>query len=68
MTLDTEKTIYICTDRTNAEVKLLLPRNFLKQHGVDVVELNLADPNPECTDAAEFRLLQEEMEEFNFEV
>ena len=64
MTLDTENTIYICTDRDNEEVRVLYPRNCQ----IHVVELNLSDRNPESTDAAEYKLLAEEMESITFEL
>ena len=66
MTLDTESTIYVCTDRNNAEVRLLIPTKLLK--GIEVVELNLSNPDPDSTDAAEHKLLAEEMAEIRFEV
>lgn len=64
MTLDTEKTIYVGIDRTNAYLKILLPKGCK----LDLMELRLDDPHPESTDAAEFRLLVEEMEDFQFEL
>jgi hypothetical protein len=66
MKLDTESTIYVCTDRNNAEVRLLIPTNLLK--GIEVVELNLSDPDPDSTDAAEHKLLSQEMAEMRFDV
>ncbi|OHD23026.1 MAG: hypothetical protein A2Y38_23315 [Spirochaetes bacterium GWB1_59_5] len=71
MQLDTENTIYVCTDRDNAEVKLLLPKRltaWMKENKMDLSELNLSDPSPESTDAAEYKLLAEEMEEHRFDV
>jgi hypothetical protein len=67
MHLDTQNTLYVCTDRTNDEVKLLLPRRF-KELNLEVAQLNLADPSPECTDADEYRLLATEMEELRFDL
>jgi len=61
MTLDTENTIYVATDRTNDEVRVLLPRKLAGQ--LELVHLTLDDPAPESTDRAEHRLLQEEMDE-----
>ncbi len=71
MQLDTESTIYVCTDRDNAEVKLLLPKrltDWMKENKVNLTELNLSDPSPESTDSAEYKLLAREMEEHRFEV
>lgn len=64
MTLDTENTIYFCADRTNAEVKVLLPKSLK----LEIIELRLDDPDPESTDDAEYKLLAEEMTELTFEV
>lgn len=50
---------YLCTDVTNGTVHLLLPKTL----NFEVVELRLDDPDPSRTDAAEFKLLREEMEE-----
>lgn len=71
MELDTLKTIYFCKDSDNAEVRLLLPpaiSQLLEEKGIDFVELNLSDPDPESTDAAEYRLLAPNMREFQFDV
>lgn len=64
MQLDTENTIYIGLDGSNAEVKVLVPRNLK----VEIVELNLADRDPESTDAAEFKLLETEMNKTTYEI
>jgi len=56
--LDANNTIYIGLDGTNGEVKVLIPRKFK----ADIVELKLDDRNPESTDAAEFRMLESEMD------
>ena len=66
MKLDTKSTIYVCTDALNAEVRLLIPQDVLK--GIEVVELNLSDPDPDSTDAAEHKLLSQEMAEMRFDV
>lgn len=71
MTLETENLIYVCTDRENAEVKLLLPHRliaWMKQNNMEISELNLSNPDPESTDAAEYKLLEPEMAEFQFAV
>ncbi len=67
MTLDTKNTIYIGLDGTNAEVKILVPRNLPATIN-DVVELRLDDRNPESTDAAEYKLAETEMTEHRFEL
>jgi hypothetical protein len=56
--------IYVCTDAQNAKVTLLLPKSLQ----VEIFELRLDDPDPESTDAAEFKLLREVMEEHGFDV
>jgi len=58
MHLDTNR-IYLATDTTNEAVHLLLPKTL----NFEVIELRLDDPDPQSTDAAEFRLLREEMNE-----
>lgn len=58
MTLDTNA-IYLCTDARNGTVYLLLPKTL----NFEVMELRLDDPDPSSTDAAEFKLLREEMNE-----
>jgi hypothetical protein len=63
MHLDTNR-IYICTDVTNGAVHLLLPKTL----NFEVVELRLDDPDPSRTDAAEFKLLREEMTEHGFDL
>ena len=71
MQLDTEKTIYFCIDSSNAEVKLLLPRRmteWMRENNMDIVELNLSDPDPESTDSAEYKLLAEEMDSYSFDL
>jgi hypothetical protein len=64
MTLDTENTIYICTDRTDDSVKLLVPKS-LKCY---VVQLDIGDPNPETNARAEYTLLAQEMTELSFDI
>jgi len=59
MELDTTNTIYVATDVTNGTVHILMPR----KSSIRLVELHLDDPDPENTDAAEFKLLETEMEE-----
>ena len=63
MHLDTNR-IYLCTDVTNGAVNLLLPKTL----NFEVVELRLDDPDPSRTDAAEFKLLREEMTEHGFDL
>ena len=54
--------IYLCTNVTNGTVHLLLPKTL----NFEVFELRLDDPDPSRTDAAEFKLLREEMTEHDF--
>ncbi len=61
--LDTDG-IYVCTDVQNATVTLLLPRSLR----ISLFELRLDNPDPSSTDAAEFKLLREEMEEHVFDL
>lgn len=63
MHLDTNR-IYLCTNVTNGTVHLLLPKTL----NFEVVELRLDDPDPSRTDAAEFKLLREEMTEHDFDL
>lgn len=67
MTLDTESTLYVCTDRNNAVVRMLIPYKLMTA-GIKIVELNLSDPDPESTDRAEHKLLTQIMDEYRFEV
>lgn len=71
MKLNTNDLIYVCADSSNAEVKILFPKRLLEwmsQNGIDIAELDLSNPDPESTDAAEYKLLAGEMEEFRFDV
>ena len=63
MHLDTNR-IYLCTDVSDGAVRLLLPKTL----NFEVVELRLDDPDPSRTDAAEFKLLREEMEQHDFDL
>ena len=56
--------IYLCTDVTNGKVHLLLPKTL----NFEVIELRLDDPDASRTDAAEFKLLREEMTEHGFDL
>jgi hypothetical protein len=64
MTLDTKTTIYLGIDRQNDALHVLIPKDFK----FDIIELYLSDPDPDCTDAAEFKLLAEEMNGFRFDI
>ena len=64
MTLDTESTIYVGTDATNGSVHVLMPR----KSKLNLVHLRLDDPDPESTDAAEYKLLEQEMDESRIEL
>ncbi len=63
MHLDANR-IYLCTDVTNGAVHLLLPKTL----NFEVIELRLDDPDSQSTDAAEFKLLREEMNQHDFEL
>ena len=56
--------IYLCTNVTNGTVHLLLPKTL----NFEVFELRLDDPDSSRTDAAEFKLLREEMNEHDFDL
>lgn len=64
MLLDTDKTIYICTDANNSEVRVLMPHDVK----LELVHLNLSDRDPESDDASEHKLLSKAMSEFRFDV
>lgn len=66
MKLDTKNTIYIGLDGANAEVKVLTPK--LPATINEVVELKLDDRDPESTDAAEFKLLEAEMDQTTYDL
>lgn len=63
MHLDTEKTIYLAVDSQNGQVTLLTPKEF----PFEIIELRVSDPNPDSTDAAEFKLLESEMIDYRFD-
>ena len=63
MNLDTNR-ISLCTNTTNAVVHLLLPKTL----NFEVIELRLDNPDPSSTDAAEFKLLREEMNKHGFDL
>ncbi len=56
--------IYVCVDGRNGEAHLLLPKSLK----LPVFELRIDNKDPQSTDAAEYRLLRDEMEEFGFEL
>ena len=56
--------VYVCVDGRNGEARLLLPQTLK----LPVFELRIDDMDPQSTDAAEYRLLKDEMEEFEFEL
>ena len=62
--LDTDNTIWVALDPTNAEVKILLPRNCK----LKVEELLLGSPDPRSPDDAAYKLLEIEMDEHRFEL
>ena len=67
--IDTETTIYVCTDGANAEVHVLTPRGALF---TKIEHLRLDDPDPygpNGNDAAVFKLLCEsDMEHHTFDI
>jgi hypothetical protein len=56
--------IYVCVDGRNGEAHLLIPKDLK----LPVFELRIDNMDPQSTDAAEYRLLKDEMEEFAFEL
>jgi len=67
MPLDTNNTIYVCTDGENGEVKILLPRGCKME--VQELKLDERDPNSaRGNDKHEYHLLKEEMDEHTFEI
>lgn len=67
MTLDTEKTIYVCVDRDNAEVKVLVPNRFVAM-GIEIVELDLSNSvHPDLNGTPEYTMLKDDMDEYRFE-
>lgn len=79
ITIDTESTLYVCTDGTNAEVHILAPSR-ISSSGVKIggasyrhiENLRLDDPDPygpNGNDAAVFKLLCEsDMEHHTFDI
>jgi hypothetical protein len=67
--IDTESTLYVCTDGTNAEVHILAPNGKAYTH---TEHLRLDDPDPygpHGSDAAVFKLLCEsDMEHHTFDL
>ena len=63
MQLETDA-IYICVDGRNGEAHLLVPKDLK----LPVFELRIDNMDPQSTDAAEYRLLKDEMEELTFEL
>lgn len=73
ITIDTESTLYVCTDGTNAEVHILTPKRATWRGGNKHIEnLRLDDPDPygpNGNDAAVFKLLCEsDMEHHTFDI
>jgi hypothetical protein len=56
--------VYICVDGRNGEAHLLIPKTLK----LPVFELHIDNMDPQSTDAAEYRLLKDEMEELTFEL
>lgn len=67
--IDTESTLYVCTDGTNAEVHILAPNGKAYTH---IEHLRIDDPDPygpHGNDAAVFKLLCEsDMEHHTFDI
>jgi hypothetical protein len=67
--IDTESTLYVCTDGANAELHLLVPKG---RKFTDTEHLRLDDPDPygpHGSDAAVFKLLCEsDMEHHTFDI
>jgi hypothetical protein len=63
MTLNTD-CIYVCTDATNGSLHILTPRNLT----LEVLDLRIDNPDHESTDAAEYKLLRQEMDEHDFDL
>jgi hypothetical protein len=72
--IDTESTLYVCTDGTNAEVHILAPKRcFRITSSFEHIEhLRIDDPDPygpHGSDAAVFKLLCEsDMEHHTFDI
>lgn len=71
--IDTETTLYVCTDGTNAEVHILAPKAWQKPCSFQHIEhLRIDDPDPygpHGNDAAVFKLLCEsDMEHHTFDI
>ncbi len=56
--------VYVCVDGRNGEAHVLIPKNLK----LPIFELRIDDKDPQSTDAAEYRLLKDEMEELTFEL
>lgn len=74
ITIDTESTLYVCTDGTNAEVHLLAPKRTTQKPGsykhIENLRIDEPDPyGPNGNDAAVFKLLCEsDMEHHTFDI
>ena len=81
ITLDTESTLYVCTDGTNAEVHILAPKRTTLAEAIagittssfqHIENLRIDDPDPygpNGSDAAVFKLLCEsDMEHHTFDI
>ena len=56
--------IYVCFDVYGGSLHVLTPRNL----NLEVNELRIDDPDAESTDAAEFKLLSQEMAGHRFDL
>lgn len=72
--IDTETTLYVCTDGANAEVHILVPPKLPVAHiRLTIEHLRLDDPDPHGpngSDRAIFKILREsgDMEHHTFDV
>ena len=64
MQLDTRHTIYVGTDTVNGTIQVLVPRN----QNLHVAHLQIDDPSPDNTDAAEYRLLEQAMDNTRIDI
>ena len=64
MQLDTKHTIYVGTDAVNGVIQVLVPRN----ENLHVEHLQIDNPDPDNTDAAAYRLLEQAMDHTRIDI
>jgi hypothetical protein len=64
MQLDTKCTIYVGTDAINGTIHVLVPHNS----NLHVEHLQIDDPSPDNTDAAEYRILETAMDNTRIDI